>query len=154
MPHVNEFKVSRLMRKEHLPEPPKGVRVIIAGFRPRVPLGFQDKLENVLDIQPHRALPNLPIKLSNEMLDQIMSITGESDPFRWAGKEIVIFHDPAVLSANKPVGGIRARAPKGSPAANVAQASAPAPAPAPVTPPDDEDFEVVAEEPDPDDMPF
>jgi len=60
----------------------------------------------------------------------IQSITGSDDSDNWAGRKIVLYHDPSVIYAGKLVGGIRVRAPRNQPAQNKAQGQSVQPPPA------------------------
>ena len=66
-----------------------------------------------------------PLALNATNGQIIAQITGSDESDDWAGKQVVLFHDPNVSYAGKLMGGIRVRA------ANIPQAAAPAAPPAP-----------------------
>jgi hypothetical protein len=125
MPSIHDLKKSKFLKKEDFPQPAlltvrgyEEVNVAMEGTEPdlRWALTF-----NELD---------KPLVLNSTNGNIIAAFLGSEDFDGWIGKKIVLYADPNISFGGKPVGGIRARAPR-VPAAKPAPAPAPKPVPQP-----------------------
>lgn len=107
-PRVGEMVESKFLKKEDVGE--RGVLVTISGC-------------GQVNVSKEGAEPILKWGLSFEELEKPMvlnstninacaKVCGSDNTDNWIGKQIVLYEDPNVVWAGKPVGGIRIRAPR------------------------------------------
>ncbi len=118
--HISQMKQSRFLSKGDLQQGPKLLTMLnvvqeniaMEGEKPDLAwcLNFSD-----FDKQ-------LILKPTNIAL--IAQATGAEDTDLWAGKKIVVYHDPTISMGGKLVGGTRVRAPKNQAPAAPAPAAA------------------------------
>lgn len=130
MPHINEIKQSRFLRKE---DAGPGILLTIIGCE-QTNVGPEDgptELEWILKFQE----PVKPMVLKSTNAQLIAGFLGSENTDDWIGRKIVAYNDPNVTMKGKITGGLRVRAPRNQPAAAPAQPqSRPVSQPAPAQP--------------------
>jgi len=120
MPHINEFKQSKFLKKEDVGS---GVQVTISGV-------------SELNVAKEGAEPELkwcltfhetekPMVLNSTNAQIIAKSLGSEQTDDWHGKKIVLYNDPNVSFAGKVMGGIRVRAPQIQAAPKIGGANSP-----------------------------
>lgn len=108
MPNISVLKTSNFIKKEDVARP---ALVTIRAVREENVAKEGAPQELRWCIHFHEMEKPMVLNSTNGQI--IAQITGSEETENWAGKKIVIYHDPSVSFGGKLVGGIRCRAPKG-----------------------------------------
>lgn len=134
MPHINELKESKFLRKE---ECGQGILVTIKEVCQENVAKEGAEPENKWCV--HFAEVEKPLVLNSTNAQLIAQIAKSEETDHWTGVKVVLYNEPSIQYQGKIIGGIRVRAPRGNAAA---QQNAPAPSkPAPVQAPTEDQVE-------------
>lgn len=116
MPHINELRESKFLKKEDVG---RGALLTITGCVQEnvAQQGQPDEMKWCLTFQETEK----PMVLNATNGAIIAGFLGSENTDDWVGRQIVLFDDPNVMFAGKRVGGIRARAPRNQVAGGTVQ---------------------------------
>lgn len=121
MPHINELKESRFLKKEDCG--PNGILVTVKDVIQEniAKDGAPEELKWVVEF----AETEKPMVLNPTNAQLIAAITGKPNTEDWNGARIVLYNEPSVQFQGKITGGIRVRAPRGKAAQSAPPAAKP-----------------------------
>ncbi len=105
--HISQLKSSNFLKKEDVDRPAL-VTIKTVSQENVAKEGAPQDLKWAI----HFEELDKPMILNSTNGQLIARITGSEDSDDWAGKAVVLYHDPNVSYAGKLIGGIRVRAPK------------------------------------------
>jgi hypothetical protein len=108
MPNISVLKTSNFIKKEDC-DPPALVTIDRVAEENVAKEGAPHEMKWCIYFKEI----DKPMVLNSTNGQIIAQITGSQETDDWAGKKIVIYHDPSVSFGGKLVGGIRCRAPRG-----------------------------------------